>query len=120
MNAIAAARAPGATAESFIFLGAIALFWRRSHTRCSSDRAPRACSTIYPAGLGASGAKEPNQKEKSAQRMLSLGYDCVCRYAIGRTLNPLHLVAELDEGQRDGVEEEHCAYDAADGPSQKP
>jgi hypothetical protein len=52
--------------------------------------------------------------------MLSLGYDCVCRYAIDRTLNPLHLVAELDEGQRDGVEEEHCAYDAADGPSQKP
>ena len=30
------------------------------------------------------------------------------------------VVAELDEGERNGIEEEHCAYDAADGPSQKP
>ena len=38
-----------------------------------------------------------------------------------RTFKPLcPLVAELDEGERNGVEEEHRAYDAADGPSQKP
>ena len=29
-------------------------------------------------------------------------------------------MAELDEGERNGIEEEHCAYDAADGPSQYP
>ena len=35
-----------------------------------------------------------------------------------RTFKPLcPLVAELDEGERNGVKEEHGAYDAADGPS---
>jgi hypothetical protein len=53
---------------------------------------------IYASGVG---REEPHQKrEKRAQCKLSL------------------TLPELDEGERNGVEEEHSAYDAADGPSQ--
>jgi hypothetical protein len=53
---------------------------------------------IYAGGVG---REEPHQKgEKRAQCKLSLA------------------LPELDEGERNGVEEEHRAYDAADGPSQ--
>ena len=48
----------------------------------------------------------------------------ICASGVGREEKDRRLaghdfaVAELDEGERNGVEEEHCAYDAADGPSQ--
>jgi hypothetical protein len=53
--------------------------------------------------LVASAARNLIKKEKKRARRLA-GHDLA--------------VAELDEGERNGVEEEHCAYDAADGPSQ--
>jgi hypothetical protein len=53
---------------------------------------------IYASGFG---REEPRQKgEKRGQCKLSLA------------------LTVLDEGERNGVEEEHRAYDAADGPSQ--